>query len=342
MPNWSPEAAQPNLAPVCGCNGSSYRQRASALAAGTDIATAGYSRRCLPLGARFVLGLVPGLGYRSNVYSANQSEESKMFSSFFKPVPRWDMAKAKAFIDQHPADAYSLIDVRQPDEYAEHHLPGAVSIPLSELGQRIDEIPPNKPTLVYCRGGGRAENGVMVLTEAGRKDVHNIGGILAWQGLVASGPPEAGMAYFDPARDVGDYVALAWSLEENARRFYLELAARYPAQQVMFEAMAEGEAHHCRALEALDGAPKGPIAGSDGQLMEGGIALDKALAWLRDRPLEDALEFCAAMEANAHDRYIRLGRSLGAPVQAVFVQLAEAEKVHLEQLMAAFQQALAG
>lgn len=265
-----------------------------------------------------------------------------MFGSFFKPVPRWDMAKAKAFIEQNPADHYNLIDVRQPDEYAEHHLPGAVSMPLTELAQRVGELAAGKPTLVYCRGGGRAESGVMVLSAAGVQDVHNIGGILAWQGLVASGPPEAGMAYFDAARDVSDYVALAWSLEENARRFYLELAVRYPAQQSLFETMAEGEAHHSRALEALEGAPKGPIEGPDGQLMEGGIALGAALEWLHDRPLEDALEFCAAMEANAHDRYIRLGRSLGAPVQAVFVQLAEAEKVHLEQLMDAFRLARAG
>ena len=42
------------------------------------------------------------------------------------------------------------------------------------------------------------------------------------------------------------------------------------------------------------------------------------------------------MEANAHDRYIRIGRGVGGEVQRAFEVLAEAEKVHLHNLMKAF------
>lgn len=45
-----------------------------------------------------------------------------------------------------------VIDVRPGDEYASAHLPFARSMPLAELQQRIDELPPEKPVIAYCRG----------------------------------------------------------------------------------------------------------------------------------------------------------------------------------------------
>ena len=45
-----------------------------------------------------------------------------------------------------------VIDVRPSDEYASAHLPFARSMPLDELQKRIDELPPGKPVVAYCRG----------------------------------------------------------------------------------------------------------------------------------------------------------------------------------------------
>ena len=45
-----------------------------------------------------------------------------------------------------------VIDVRPGDEYAAAHLPFARSMPLAELQQRIEELPPGKPVVAYCRG----------------------------------------------------------------------------------------------------------------------------------------------------------------------------------------------
>jgi rhodanese-related sulfurtransferase len=45
-----------------------------------------------------------------------------------------------------------IIDVRPAAEFAAGHLPGALSIPLEELPQRIGEIPPGRPVIAYCRG----------------------------------------------------------------------------------------------------------------------------------------------------------------------------------------------
>jgi rhodanese-related sulfurtransferase len=49
-------------------------------------------------------------------------------------------------------DKVLLLDVRPEAEFQAGHLPGAVSIPLDQLGLRLDELPPGKLIVAYCRG----------------------------------------------------------------------------------------------------------------------------------------------------------------------------------------------
>lgn len=46
----------------------------------------------------------------------------------------------------------TVLDVRPPEEYAAGHIPGAVSVPLSELEQRLAELPRDREIVAYCRG----------------------------------------------------------------------------------------------------------------------------------------------------------------------------------------------
>jgi rhodanese-related sulfurtransferase len=46
----------------------------------------------------------------------------------------------------------AVLDVRPPDEYAAGHIAGAVSIPLAELEERLDELPLDVEIVAYCRG----------------------------------------------------------------------------------------------------------------------------------------------------------------------------------------------
>ncbi|WP_125768503.1 FAD-dependent oxidoreductase [Companilactobacillus furfuricola] len=69
-----------------------------------------------------------------------------------------------------------IVDAREPDEYAESHINGAVNIPLSQFRDRLDEIPTDKPVYVHCLAGQRSYNMVRALNNRGYENVYNISG----------------------------------------------------------------------------------------------------------------------------------------------------------------------
>jgi rhodanese-related sulfurtransferase len=71
------------------------------------------------------------------------------WKQFFTRVNSLDVPEAKKFMDSLAGDQFTLLDVRQPGEYETGHLPGSKLIPLPELSDRIAEIDPAKPTVVY-------------------------------------------------------------------------------------------------------------------------------------------------------------------------------------------------
>ncbi len=73
-----------------------------------------------------------------------------------------------------------VVDVRQPDEYVEGHVPSAVLIPLAEVPDRLAEIPVASPLHVVCRTGGRSLRAAQFLAAQGREVVNVAGGTLAW------------------------------------------------------------------------------------------------------------------------------------------------------------------
>ncbi len=84
------------------------------------------------------------------------------------------------------AGEVTLIDVRNPDEYAEGHIPGARLIPLPELADRLAEVRTDRPVHVVCQSGGRSAQGAELLAEAGIDAVSVSGGTKGW---IASGRP---------------------------------------------------------------------------------------------------------------------------------------------------------
>jgi rhodanese-related sulfurtransferase len=68
---------------------------------------------------------------------------------YFKKVPTMTAEEVQKFLSGKHPDEYNLIDVRQPAEYERDHIPGANLIPMAELKARMNEIDPEKPTVVY-------------------------------------------------------------------------------------------------------------------------------------------------------------------------------------------------
>jgi molybdopterin/thiamine biosynthesis adenylyltransferase/rhodanese-related sulfurtransferase len=74
---------------------------------------------------------------------------------------------------------FILLDVREPEEYAEHHLNGYL-IPLKQLPQRMDELKKNSLIIVYCKSGARSNQAALLLLAKGFTHVQSLrGGILA-------------------------------------------------------------------------------------------------------------------------------------------------------------------
>ena len=71
------------------------------------------------------------------------------WKQFFKPVESYNAEQARAFIAKTPLSDMTILDVRQPKEYESGHIPGAKLIPVGDLGDRVNELDPEKPTLVY-------------------------------------------------------------------------------------------------------------------------------------------------------------------------------------------------
>ncbi len=74
----------------------------------------------------------------------------------------------------------TLLDVREPDEYATGHARGAVNLPLSQLTDRLGEIPTAEPVHVICQSGKRSAQATALLTDHGVNAINVEGGTSAW------------------------------------------------------------------------------------------------------------------------------------------------------------------
>lgn len=71
------------------------------------------------------------------------------WKQFFVPAKNMDAEEARQYIGEHQVSDYTLLDVRQPGEYAQARIPGSTLIPLPELTNRLDELDRDKPLVVY-------------------------------------------------------------------------------------------------------------------------------------------------------------------------------------------------
>ena len=98
-----------------------------------------------------------------------------------RPIERSDIVgadEAQALL----ADGALAIDVREPEEFARGHVPGALNVPLGEIESRAGEIPRDASVVAYCGHGERSSSALSILERLGFERPHNLdGGFAAWK-----------------------------------------------------------------------------------------------------------------------------------------------------------------
>jgi rhodanese-related sulfurtransferase len=79
-----------------------------------------------------------------------------------------------------------VIDVREPHEYADGHVPGASLVPLATVPEHVDGLPTDRPVYVVCAVGGRSAQAAAFLATRGVDAVNVDGGTQEW---IAAGYP---------------------------------------------------------------------------------------------------------------------------------------------------------
>lgn len=77
-----------------------------------------------------------------------------------------------------------VLDVREPSEWADGHIPQARHIPLGQLKHKLTELEKykDKPIIAVCRSGNRSNHACGILKKAGFERLHNLaGGMQAWE-----------------------------------------------------------------------------------------------------------------------------------------------------------------
>jgi len=263
----------------------------------------------------------------------------------FTPVAAMDTEEANKYMGEHQEGTYTLLDVRQPWEYEEDHIPGAKLVPLGDLKDGTQSLDPEKPILVYCAVGGRSRVAAQLLSGRGFQEVYNLsGGIKSYRGAMASGPQELNLEMIREDESVEEILKLAFGMERALQTFYELCRDRSQDKELidLFGKLGHIEELHKKAIFAryadlAAGVPDLASFEADmaPEIMEGGFRLQEFLAanepWLKN--VSQAVELAMMLETQALDLYLRLAdKSQEEETQRILLTIADEEKVHLKAL----------
>jgi rubrerythrin len=249
------------------------------------------------------------------------------FFDLFKPAPSISPEEVRDYIKDKKPDEYCLLDVRQPAEYERGHLPGA-----------------------YCSSGNRSRSATGILMGAGIKTVLNMdGGISRYNGIIAGGPPEAGMFCFPESLTPDELVAVAWFLENGTIQF-LDGVQAGEFTSVVKDLITAKRSHKNKFeklysdLTGKDPSPDFPrsvLNVPSDDIMVGCVKVSSALTWVKGKGISEVLELLISLEANTYDLYLKLGRSVKADeARRLFHLLSAEEQEYIDQIASAFEKTL--
>jgi rhodanese-related sulfurtransferase/rubrerythrin len=258
----------------------------------------------------------------------------------------------KKYIADKRESEYALIDVRQPQEYAAGHLPGARLLPLPELERALPGLAatPGQVLVFYCAGGRRSRMAARLALQAkatGARVLNLEHGFGGWSGMALPGAPKLelfGAALADA--DQPELLLKAMDLEKAAEKLYLAIRAA-ASNRIVCELMDQlapmERAHAALAYKQLgqvwDESARGPLqpfdalyAALEGKVVEGGGELDSLAPWIEQAKSGACLELAELgleIETAAYDLYRNAADRFQDPaVRRIFLGLAEQEKAH--------------
>src|ERR1700712_3543778 len=77
-------------------------------------------------------------------------------------------------------EGVTVLDVREPLEWHHGHIEGALHVPLTQVPDRVDELPADQQLLVVCKVGGRSSQATAFLREKGFEAINLAGGMIDW------------------------------------------------------------------------------------------------------------------------------------------------------------------
>lgn len=252
----------------------------------------------------------------------------------------------------HGERDYLLVDVRQPDEYIQGHIPGSKLIPLDELETNLSELPGDKDLFFYCRSGARSQAAAIISLDSGipLQKVHNlVGGIMGWDGHSLADLPR--VAIFEKDASMPDLMLTAMGLEKAALRFYesvFDSHAKAPYAPIL-ETLSRAEEAHARVIYTYwQPTQENPLSfkelfeSLDGEILEGGEKLMdviQRLASLAGQGCTALMEFALNIEIQAYDLYRNMANVLTeAAEQEAFLSISQMEKKHMELLAKVFKE----
>jgi rhodanese-related sulfurtransferase len=251
--------------------------------------TAGQTVAGLRLLGYDAVSLNGGMGMASNAPLGWANQE--------KPVVTMDLsAQVKAYFENLPANNYkigqadfvelvkageemTILDIRQPDAYAEGHVEGAVNIPWgAAIAENLVNIPNDKPVFIYCYSGQTAGQAVMTLNLAGfnARSVN-----LGWNFGISKVEGVDAVTITDAAELAGAVTEIDPSVQEALTAYYVGLAdvkdtkwVNYKVSEDNLEAMIEaGDDFKLLSIRAASAYAEGHIEGAD--LISWGAGMEK-------------------------------------------------------------------
>ncbi len=261
----------------------------------------------------------------------------------------------KKYIEENEEKNYTVIDVRQPEEYWNSHIPGSKLIPLPDLVSKRIALPETGALIFMCRTGARSSAAAVFSSpdvNAGQSVFNLRGGILDWFGKTIAGVPEVHL--LGNLDDFDDVMLSAMDLEKGAWNYYKAVLEKFPNEpfKKSMEYLSIAEADHAEALyrimELRKDDPDGiPLLAFDdlfysmkGDILEGGMTLASAMEKLgaieEDRAVR-ILELSLEIEYAAFDLYKNAARMVEDPeIKKILNGIANGEKIHMAKLAQAF------